>query len=78
MLDSKVNWIRQGPDWLIEIATMRFANADAWQRIGSLLAQARKCRPLTFQAELLQGRADAVWRYIPLAVGGPVTGYAPA
>lgn len=71
MLDSKVNWIRQGPDWLIEIATMRFANADVHGSVsGRYWLKPESAGQADLQAELLQGRADAVWRYIPLAVGG--------
>lgn len=69
-LTAKTGWQRKGGNWDVDIGSLRFSNADVHGSAkGKYLARPTGAGFADLSAELLQGRADAVWRYIPLTVG---------
>lgn len=69
-LNARLGWQRRGNDWQIDLNSVRIDSADARANLnGRYTSSAGGAGVADLHAELLQGRADAVWRYIPLSVG---------
>lgn len=69
-LQGKARWQRAATGWKVDISQLRMSNADVSGVLsGSYTSAAQGAGVADLRAELLNGRADAVWRYIPLTVG---------
>lgn len=69
-LQGKSSWRRLGEGWKVDISQLRMNNADVAGVVsGSYTSAAQGAGHADLRAELVNGRADAVWRYIPLTVG---------